>query len=129
VADTVTSVLIAEDDPCIRRVSEVALRREGFEVTSVADGIEALQLLEDRVFDLVILDGMMPNLDGLDVCRRIKANPRTAQVPVIMLSARSQAGDQEASRAAGAIGYIRKPFDALSLGREVRVICAGVSGS
>jgi two-component system, OmpR family, phosphate regulon response regulator PhoB len=125
VAKSLISVLIAEDDPYIRRVAEVALRREGFAVTAVADGTEALQLLEDRLFDLVILDGMMPNLDGLDVCQRIKANAKTAAVPVVMLSARSQAGDQEASRAAGAVGYIRKPFDALRLGQQVRDLCEG----
>jgi DNA-binding response OmpR family regulator len=121
----VRSVLLAEDDPHIRRVSEVALRRDGFDVMTVADGTEALQLLEDRLFDLVVLDGMMPNLDGLEVCRRIKGNPRTAGVPVIMLSARSQSSDEEAGREAGAIGYIRKPFDALSLGGEVRRLCGG----
>jgi CheY-like chemotaxis protein len=119
----VTTVLLAEDDPHIRRVSEIALRRDGFEVTSVGDGTEALQLLEDRLFDLVLLDGMMPKLDGLEVCRRIKENPRTAGVPVIMLSARTQPLDEAAGRAAGAIGYIRKPFDALTLGRQIRAIC------
>jgi two-component system phosphate regulon response regulator PhoB len=119
----VKTILLAEDDPHIRRVSEIALRRDGFEVTSVGDGTEALQLLEDRLFDLVLLDGMMPKLDGLEVCRRIKENPRTAAVPVIMLSARTQPLDEAAGRAAGAIGYIRKPFDALTLGRQVRDIC------
>jgi DNA-binding response OmpR family regulator len=121
---TIKSILLAEDDPHIRRVSEVALRRDGFEVTTVADGAEALQLLEDRAFDLVVLDGMMPHLDGFEACRRIRANPRTAQVPVIMISARSQTTDESAGREAGAIGYIRKPFDALQLGEEIRRICA-----
>ena len=119
----IVSVLLAEDDPHIRRVAEIALRRDGFEVVSVADGAEALQLLEDRLFDLVVLDGMMPHIDGLETCRRLKADPRTAAVPVIMLSARSQNTDEHAGREAGAIGYIRKPFDALQLGREVRRIC------
>jgi len=127
VSDSITSILLAEDDPHIRRVSEVALRRDGFEVFAVADGTEALQMLEDRLFDLVVLDGMMPNLDGLEVCRRIRANPRTAHLPVIMLSARTQASDEAAGEAAGANGYIRKPFDALSLGRQIRTICGSAA--
>ena len=75
-----TSVLLAEDDPFIRRVSEVSLKRAGFTVRSVGDGTEALQLLEDGLVDLVILDGLMPTMDGLEACRRLKANPRTAAI-------------------------------------------------
>ena len=120
----INSVLLAEDDPHIRRVSEIALKRSGFDVAAVADGAEALQLLEERLFDLVVLDGMMPKLDGLEACRQIKSNPRTAHVPVIMLSARTQASDEEAGFAAGACAYIRKPFNALELGVRIREICA-----
>jgi len=76
----ITSVLLAEDDPFIRRVSEVSLKRAGFTVRSVGDGTEALQLLEDGLVDLVILDGLMPTMDGLEACRRLKANPRTAAI-------------------------------------------------
>lgn len=124
---TVNTVLLAEDDPYIRRVSEVALRREGFTVTAVSDGVEALQLLQDRLFDVVILDGMMPKLDGLDACRRIKTDPRTAHIPVIMLTARSQAADEQAGREAGAIAYIRKPFDAITIGQQIRTICSALA--
>lgn len=116
------SILLAEDDPHIRRVSEVALRRDGFEVTTVADGAEALRVLEDRRFDLVVLDGMMPRVDGFEACRRIKEDPRTAHVPVIMLSARTHSNDESAGREAGAVGYIKKPFDALQIGRAIRCI-------
>jgi two-component system phosphate regulon response regulator PhoB len=123
----INSILIAEDDPHIRRVSEIALRRSGFEVAAVADGAEALQLLEDRLFDLVVLDGMMPKLDGLEACRQIKGNPRTAHVPVIMLSARTQATDEAAGLAAGACAYIRKPFNALELGDRIREICGATA--
>jgi CheY-like chemotaxis protein len=118
-----TSVLLAEDDPFIRRVSEVSLKRAGFTVQSVGDGTEALQLLEESLVDLVILDGLMPTMDGLEACRRLKANPRTASIPVIMLSARAEDSDQADGLAAGAAGYIRKPFDPLTLGQQVREIC------
>jgi CheY-like chemotaxis protein len=122
------TILLAEDDPHIRRVSEVALRRDGFEVYSVADGLHALRALEERPFDLVVLDGMMPVLDGVEVCRRIKENPRTRHVPVVLLSARSQVSDEQAGRAAGAAGYVRKPFDALGLGGELRRLCDPLGG-
>jgi two-component system cell cycle response regulator len=121
----IRTILLAEDDPHIRRVSEIALRRDGFAVMAVSDGTEVLQLLEDRLFDLVVLDGMMPNMDGLEACRRIKADPRTQHIPVVMLSARTQASDEAASHEVGAVGYIRKPFDALLLGSELRRLCAG----
>ncbi|HEY3382054.1 MAG TPA: response regulator [Vicinamibacterales bacterium] len=120
----VKTILLAEDDPFIRRVSEVSLKRSGFAVRSVGDGSEALQLLEDGLVDLVILDGLMPKMDGLEACRRLKANPRTSDIPVIMLSARTQASDQDEGFAAGAAGYIKKPFDALTLGQQVRDICS-----
>ena len=115
-----STAILAEDDPFIRRVSAVALERSGFSVTTVTDGAQALQLLEDTLPDVVILDGMMPNMDGLEACRRIRADDRTSWVPVILLSARSQYADEEAARDAGATAYIRKPFDALTLGARVR---------
>jgi len=117
------TILLAEDDPHIRRVSEVALRRHGFDVVSVSDGTEVLDALGQRSFDLVLLDGMMPSLDGVETCKRIKANPRTTAQRVIMLSARTQASDEQAGLAAGAMGYIRKPFNALTLGDEIRRLC------
>ncbi len=120
----VTTVLLAEDDPFIRRVAEVSLTRAGFTVRSVGDGAEALQLLEESLVDLVILDGLMPTLDGLEACRRLKANPRTAAIPVIMLSARTEESDQADGLAAGAVGYVRKPFDPVTLGQRIREICA-----
>lgn len=123
----VRTVLLADDDPAIRRIAEIALEREGFQVSTVGDGSEALQYLEDSLFDLVILDGLMPKMDGLEACRRMKESPRTARIPVIILSARSQDVDEDAGRAAGAAGYIRKPFDATRLGRHVRLICWSVT--
>ncbi len=123
----IRTILLAEDDPYIRRVAQIALTREGFAVSTASDGAEALQLLDERLPDLVILDGMMPRIDGLEVCRRLKASPRTAHIPVIILSARSQHADEEAGRTAGAVAYIKKPFDALTLGQQIRAICAAVS--
>ena len=116
-------VLLADDDPFIRRIAEVALRRAGFVVTAVADGVEALQALEDSVPDVVLLDGMMPRMDGLDVCRRIKGDPRFAHVPVVLVSARTEASDEADGRRAGVAAYVRKPFDVRTLAAELRAVC------
>lgn len=121
------SVLVAEDDPHIRRVLEVTLRRQGFAVTAVADGVEALEMLQSRVFDVVLADGMMPRLGGLDVCRRLKADPRLAAIPVIVLSARTSLTDEAAVREAGAAGFLRKPFDIVVLREAIRRV-VGATG-
>ena len=122
-----TSVLLAEDDPFIRRVAEVSLQRAGFTVRTVGDGTEALATLEQAPVDLVILDGHMPAMDGLEACRRLKADPRTTAIPVIMLTARTAASDRSEGLAAGAAGYITKPFDPITLGAQVRRIVNGHS--
>ena len=119
----IRTVLIAEDDPLIRRVTELALKREGYTVHAVADGQAAVDSATASPVDLIVLDGMMPRLDGIEACRLLKHDPRTAHIPVILLSARSQNGDEQAAIAAGADGYIRKPFDALALGQTLRALC------
>jgi len=118
------SILVAEDDTYIRKVTTLALKRAGFEVRSVEDGSQVFPALAESLVDLIVLDGMMPNVDGFECCRRLKADPQTAPIPVIMLTARSQSDDEKIAREAGAIGYIRKPFDALTLGDQLREICA-----
>ena len=117
-------VLVAEDDDYIRKVTEVSLKRSGFDVRSVEDGSKVFPALADSLVDLIVLDGMMPVMDGFECCRRLKADPRTAGIPVIMVTARSQSNDECIAREAGAIGYIRKPFNALTLGDQLREICA-----
>lgn len=124
---TVTDILLADDDPFMRRVARSSLERAGFVVHVVGDGTEALELLEKSLVDLVILDGLMPEMDGLEACRRIKADPRTAAIPVVMLSGRSDASDEGDGAAAGAVGYIRKPFNPATLGQQVRDLCAGLA--
>jgi CheY-like chemotaxis protein len=114
------SVLVAEDDDNIRRVLEVTLRRHGFEVTSVPDGADAMARLAERLFDVILLDGMMITMDGIEVCRRVKADPRTAHIPIVMLTAKTSRVEESAVRAAGAIGYVRKPFDAPALVAELQ---------
>lgn len=112
-------VLVVEDDASVREVASVLLRREGFDVECVVDGREALDALERSVFDLVLLDVMLPSLSGFDVCRRIRL---TSQVPVVMLTARDDVTDIVAGLELGADDYITKPFDGAELVARVRAV-------
>lgn len=112
--------VLAEDDPDIQLVARLALKRAGFQVILANNGAEALAKVRSEKPDVALLDWMMPELDGIEVCRRLKADPETAGVPVIFLTARSQEQELKTGLAMGAVGYITKPFDALTLGDRVR---------
>ena len=112
--------VLAEDDPDIQLVARLSLKRAGFQVVVANNGAEALAKVGSEKPDVALLDWMMPELDGVEVCRRLKADPETAGVPVIFLTARSQEAELKIGLSMGAIGYITKPFDALTLGDRVR---------
>jgi CheY-like chemotaxis protein len=114
-------VVLAEDDPDIQFVATAALKRAGVEVVTVSDGRAALAAITNSPPDAVLLDCRMPGLDGLEVCRRLKLDPATAHIPVILLTA-AQASDIERGLALGACGFLTKPFNALTLGDELRAI-------
>jgi DNA-binding response OmpR family regulator len=113
-------VLLVEDEPDIRLIARLALRRSGFDVTVAENGIVALEKAIEIRPDVILLDWMMPELDGPETCARLKANPATAHVPVIFLTAKSQESEIQRGLALGAIGYITKPFDVATLGDHVR---------
>lgn len=108
-------VLAVDDDPVIQRLLQVNLEMEGFDVELAADGAEALERMRASAPDLVLLDVMMPELDGWAVCEAMKADPSLADVPVIFLSARAQDVDIERGTGLGAAAYITKPFDPIDL--------------
>jgi CheY-like chemotaxis protein len=114
------SVVLAEDDPDIQLVARLALKRAGFTVTVVANGLEALAEVRVRPPDVVLLDWMMPELDGPETCRQLKSDPETAAIPVIFLTAKSQEAEIQRGLSLGAAGYVTKPFDALALGQQVK---------
>ncbi|MDQ3670552.1 MAG: response regulator transcription factor [Actinomycetota bacterium] len=101
-------VLLVEDDPSIREVAALGLKQAGFRVTTAADGREALLQFRQRGFDLVVLDLMLPHLDGYEVCRELR---RESRVPIIMLSAKSDTVDVVVGLELGADDYVTKPFD------------------
>ena len=115
-------VLIAEDDPVSRRYLEVALRKWGYEVLSAEDGTGAWGILNDPdVPPLAILDWMMPGMDGLELCHKIRETPQLAQMYVILLTARTGHGNQVAGLEAGADDYVTKPFDRKELRARIQV--------
>ncbi len=118
--DRPARILIVDDDEDIVRFVEMNLRFEGFDVVVADDGPQALTEIGRRRPDLVLLDVMMPALDGVEVTRRIRADPLTAGLPVIMLTAKGLGADRVAGLTAGADDYIIKPFDTLELVARVR---------
>jgi CheY-like chemotaxis protein len=116
------SVILAEDDPDIQLVARLALKRAGFTVRVVNNGQEALNAVREAPPQVVLLDWMMPELDGPETCRQLKADPATAHIPVIFLTAKSQEAEIQRGLSLGAAGYVTKPFDALSLGQQVKDI-------
>jgi diguanylate cyclase (GGDEF)-like protein len=113
-------ILIADDDASIRRLMQVILEAEGFRLLQAADGREALELVRSERPDLVVLDVMMPELDGFDVCRMLRADPRTQGTSVIMLTARALSADVLVGLSAGADDYVVKPFHPVELVARVR---------
>ena len=110
-------VLLVEDDPSIREIATLGLTQAGFRVTTAADGREGLLHFRQTPFDLVILDVMLPTLDGYEVCRQIRASSR---VPIIMLSAKSDTVDVVVGLELGADDYVTKPFEMAELVARVR---------
>ena len=115
-------ILIAEDDPVSRRLLEATLERFGYEVVVAADGAEAWTALQrDDAPPLAILDWMMPELDGVEICRRVREIPTSTPPYLILLTAKTERGDVVAGLDAGANDYLKKPFDRGELRARLQV--------
>lgn len=115
-------ILIVEDEPAIRDMVAYALRKGEFEPVTAGDGREAQAAIAERVPDLILLDWMLPGVSGLDFARRLKRDPRTSTIPIIMLTARSNEDDKVASLDLGIDDYITKPFSTRELLARVRAV-------
>jgi two-component system phosphate regulon response regulator PhoB len=115
-------ILLAEDEPDIQFVTRIALEDEGHQIVAVDDGMAALEAAFAERFDVILLDVMMPRLDGMDACRQLRADPRTQHIPIIFLTARSQQFEVQAGLHLGAQGYIVKPFDTFTLAKEIETL-------
>jgi len=117
-----SDVLVVEDEPDIRNLIVHHLTRDGFRCRAVASGAEALQRVKAATPDLIVLDLMLPGMDGLDVCRRLRSDPASAGVPIIMLTAKADEVDRVLGLEMGADDYVVKPFSPKELVARVRAV-------
>jgi DNA-binding response OmpR family regulator len=115
-------LLIVDDEDGVRALVRMTLDNGLYEIIEASDGLEALDLAREHHPDLVLLDVMLPDLSGMDVCRKIKDDPDLASTTVVMLTARAQTADLGDAEEAGADGYFTKPFSPIALTRKVESI-------
>jgi CheY-like chemotaxis protein len=113
-------VLIVDDETSIRLICRLNLRSAGFDTLEASDGASAIALALAELPDLILLDIMLPGMDGWQVAEELAANDETREIPILFLSARSESGDQRRGHATGGVGYITKPFDPLAMTNTVR---------
>jgi two-component system alkaline phosphatase synthesis response regulator PhoP len=102
-------ILIIEDDPAISRLVDYSLRHEGYEVIAATNGLEGIRKVHDEAPDLIILDVMLPGMDGFEICARLRSDPDTAQLLILMFSAKAQEIDKNTGLKVGADDYLPKP--------------------
>jgi two-component system phosphate regulon response regulator PhoB len=113
-------ILVVEDEEDIRELLKYNLEKEGYQVSGVATGEEALQVVETLLPDLILLDLMLPGIDGLEVCRKLRGEAQTKHVPIIMLTAKGEEADIVTGLELGADDYITKPFSPRVLLARIR---------
>ena len=117
-----TSIIVVEDEADIREVLVYNLKRQGYAVEGCGDGLSGLALIRERRPGLVLLDLMLPGLDGLEICRRLKTDAATAGIPIIMVTARGEESDIVAGLELGADDYVTKPFGTRELVARVKAV-------
>ena len=119
----IRKVLLVEDEEDIRKVAQISLQfRGGWEVSLATNGEECLAQALSDLPDLILLDCMMPKMDGYETCRRLKQDPVLRHIPVIFLTAKAQETEVRKGLSLGAIGYLTKPFNPMSLAAEIQQI-------
>jgi two-component system phosphate regulon response regulator PhoB len=121
-------ILVVEDEPDLRSLLDRSLEEAGYRVSLAEDGIEALEKAATEPLDLILLDLMIPHIDGIEVCRRLKRDARTARLPVIMLTARQEPVDRIAGLELGADDYVTKPFNLRELVLRVGAVLSRSRG-
>ena len=121
-----TKALIIDDEDDVRRIARLSLGRVGgMDVIDAASGAEGLALARTASPDFVLLDLMMPDMDGVETMQRLRADPATTGIPIIFLTAKAMPADIERLRSLGALDVVTKPFNPMSLAAEIREILAG----
>ena len=113
-------ILLVEDNPANQLLASAVLERDGFEVDVAESASEALRVVQAHMPDLILMDIQLPEMDGLSFTRQLKADPATASITVVAMTAHAMLGDKEDAIAAGCAGYISKPIDTRTLGAQVR---------
>ncbi len=113
------SILLVEDEEHLLDALKLNLELEGYEVTTAGDGVAALKAVENEYFDLIIMDVMMPEMDGLATLKQLQDNPQVKDIPVIFLTAKTQKADRRRFYASGIKGFITKPFDPTTLASQI----------
>lgn len=121
-SDSTPTILVADDEEDLRELVAYRLTRSGYNVIGAEDGQEAFELAAERTPDLMILDVMMPKLDGYELTRRVRAEAALRSIPVILLTARSQESDIDRGFEVGADDYLKKPFNPDELVARVRAV-------
>lgn len=113
-------ILVVDDEQMTTELAKTFLEKHGFEVVVASDGEEALELANDHLPDLILLDVMLPTIDGFEVCKRLKENTNFKNTPILMFTAKGLSSDVERGEAAGADEYIVKPFSGKALVATIR---------
>lgn len=121
-ADSLPCILVAEDDAALRETIVYNLEHDGYVALAAADGVTALELARREQVALVLLDVMLPRMDGLEVCRRLRTQPETARLPILMLTARGEESDKVVGLEMGADDYVTKPFGWAEVRARVRAL-------
>lgn len=120
-------ILIVEDEESLLKLETILLTVKGYEVTGASTGTNALEKLSGETFDLILLDIMLPDIDGYEICRRIKEHPRHLSTPVVMLTAKKSVEDQERGARCGADAYLTKPFKSAMIIEVIENLVGGGS--
>ena len=119
------TILVVDDSPSVRQLVQLTFEMEGYRVITADDGVAGLERARADRPSLVVLDVMMPRMDGFDVARALKSDPATAAMPIVMLTAKAQAADVSAGGASGVDDYVTKPFDPEELLARVERLLPG----
>jgi len=122
-----TLILVVEDNEANQLLASSVLEREGYLVELAANAKEAVERLNTNQPDLILMDVQLPGEDGLGLARRLKADPLTAMIPIVALTAHAMVGDREEALAAGCAGYIAKPINTRTFGEQIRKYLVSVA--
>lgn len=120
-----STILVVEDSPTQREMIADLLKDSGLDVTSASDGVEAMEQIQEHRPDLIVLDIVMPRMNGYEVCRRLKADPKTQNLPIVMCSSKGEEFDRYWGMKQGANAYIAKPFQPIELVGTVKQLLRG----